>query len=512
MNQENQDFMPEIGGNQSQDNTQSGQSDIKAKLEQLLEKFREFPPKIQFAIIGGTVFVLYVVFAGGGSEPPVQPQAVVKQPDYKTGTTSARAINSVGGGEDEFSLMDPERGSLQKGFFEQQQRIIGDRLDAMEVKVDEKMSEVQEIQQSIAKQAKQLNQMVENFNEQMKSMEKVNQGSLEEIRKLAEESKNRNLQSFDPQTGAPVPGAAGVQPGATQQPQNGRNKPIKQIILQQDSSNATAGDPLLGGLVNKGDSVKTIQDQIQSDFEEAVPFVPPLGFVRGTLINGFDALAGAGTPSPALIRLSGTYKTAMNSTVNLNGCFMLAEFEGDLSTERAFGTPARMTCVYPDQGAVTYDVAGYVVDEKDGIVGIPGIFYEGDPSRIAAAMIADFTAAIADVIQQNQSTQTTSAEGVEQSTLTGSETRAEIAGGVSNAVGSLRDYLAERANRIVPFVRVDATRDLHIVILEGVELRHQGKPWTLLVSGTKKDEIATKRAQQLERLRRAERDQNTRRR
>ena len=139
-----------------------------------------------------------------------------------------------------------------------------------------------------------------------------------------------------------------------------------------------------------------------------------------------------------------------------------------------------MTCVYPDQGVSTYSVSGYVVDAEDGIIGVPGIFYEGDASRLATAMIADFAAGIADIIESNQNTFSVDSDGTAQQTLTGDQTKAEIAGGVNAAVGSLRDYLMERANRIVPFVRIDATRTVHLVLLSGVELRTEGSPWTLL--------------------------------
>jgi hypothetical protein len=507
MNQENQDFIPENGDNQPQGSSGNGQSELKDKLLEGVEKFKELPPKFQFGILGGVAFVLYIVFSGGGapSQPPTQPQAAVKQATEATGTTTARSINQED--DSSFSTLDPESGVLRQAYFENQSRVITKKLTEVTEEVNAKMDELQEMQEALQRQGKDLQTKVDNFSDRMKTMGRGNKDSQEEIRRLIEESQNKdiNIPGGSNNNGASFPG------GGPQAPKSGRKLPLKQILLKSDASGmGNIGNPLLGGLLNPGSPEQAMLDQIENDTEVAAPFIPPLGFIRGTLINGFDALAGSGTPSPALIRLSGTYKTAMNSTVNLNGCFMLAEFEGDLSTERAFGTPARMTCVYPDQGAVTYDVAGYVVDEKDGIVGIPGIFYEGDPSRLAAAMVADFTAAIAEIVKTNQSTATTTADGVEQSTLTGSETKSEIAGGVSTAVGSLKDYLEERATRIVPFVRVDATRELHIVILEGVELRHEGKPWTLLVSGESKDALKTKKEQKLQQLRAAQQNQRGR--
>ena len=46
----------------------------------------------------------------------------------------------------------------------------------------------------------------------------------------------------------------------------------------------------------------------------------------------------------------------------------------------------------------------------------------------------------------------------------------------------------ERVNRVLPFIRLDATRELHIVMLSGVELRHEGSPWTLLFDGEAADQ------------------------
>jgi hypothetical protein len=41
---------------------------------------------------------------------------------------------------------------------------------------------------------------------------------------------------------------------------------------------------------------------------------------------------------------------------------------------------------------------------------------------------------------------------------------------------------------VLPFVRLDATREINIVMLSGVELRHEGDPWTLLFDGEAADQ------------------------
>jgi hypothetical protein len=254
-----------------------------------------------------------------------------------------------------------------------------------------------------------------------------------------------------------------------------------------------------GGRNNTGNDNRNLLDEgpVGADFEEfdPPPFVPPIGFIKATLLNGVDALVGGGG-TPALVRIHGKYTTAMNSTVILDGCLGIVEFSGDISTERAIGKPSRMTCVYPDRGAVTYSLSGYVVDAEDGIIGVPGIFYEGNATRLAAAFAAEFTAGITDIVVDNQATTTVSEDGTVNSVITGDEARAEIAGGVGNLVSSLRDYLFERAGRVVPFIRIDPTRQIHMVLLSGFELRDEGRPWSLLFDAEQFDSTRRQQEQQ----------------
>jgi hypothetical protein len=144
-----------------------------------------------------------------------------------------------------------------------------------------------------------------------------------------------------------------------------------------------------------------------------------------------------------------------------------------------------MTCVYPDQGAVTYSISGYVVDSEDGVEGVPGLFFEGHAGRIALSIAAEFAAGIGDIIEQNQSTSVVSADGTTTTTITGSETKAELYGSASDSLSSLKDYLADRASRVVPFIRIDALREIHIVLLSGTQLRSEGNAWSQLFKAKK---------------------------
>ena len=70
--------------------------------------------------------------------------------------------------------------------------------------------------------------------------------------------------------------------------------------------------------------------------------------------------------------------------------------------------------------------------------------------------------------------------------------------------------MEERSSRVVPFVRVDPTRDIHMVLLSGFELRHEGSPWTLLVDGAKADQIKAENEMARKQAEEAAKQQNNR--
>lgn len=434
-------------------------------------KLRNLPRPAQIALVVVVAGVLYLL-VGGGSKQDVRNGGAVN-------TTAADAQVRDANGQ-VFSGIESDRPVLMQGWLEQNRREMGELKSAIQTKFEEKDKALAEALNSNAEMQSQMRQMMADFTAEIKNIQASSAQDRAMLGQLAEEQRKSALNE-------PVDGVTG--PGPVMRP----GRKIEQTVLGGGRGGQVAGQPFLAPL---GNAVRTVTGETQTggvkrtsqdgwdgssidDGPKALPFMPPLGFVKGTMLNGVDALIG-GQPTPSLVRLSGVYKTAMGQTVQLDGCFALVEFQGEISTERAVGKPARMTCVYPDQGAVTYSLSGYVVDADDGIIGIPGVFYEGDASRIAAAMLADFAAGVSGVVRDNQSTVTVDSSGNATQSITGDELKGEVAGGVEKAVSSLRDYLMERVNRVLPFVRLDATRQLHLVLLSGTELRAEGSAWTLL--------------------------------
>lgn len=438
----------------------------------IMQKLRELPRPAQIALGVVTVGMLYLAFGGGHN---------AERSGAAVNVTSAAALRDGGAAPGStFSGIDSDRPVLMQGWLEQNRREMSDLKSQMQQKFEEKDKALNDALSNNAELQGQMRQMMSDFTSEIRNIQASSAQDREALSVLAEQQHQQQLN-------APVDGAGGViGPNARVA------RRIEQKPLGGGGGQQVSGQPFLAPLGNaaraltarersdaRADSAGWDGASLDGANAQKLPFMPPLGFIRGTLLNGVDALVG-GQATPALVRLNGQYKTAMGGTVMLDGCYALVEFQGEISTERAVGKPARMTCVYPDQGAVTYSLSGYVVDSEDGIIGVPGVFYEGDASRIAAAMLADFAAGVAGVVKDNQSTVTVDSTGNATQSITGNQLKGEVAGGVEKAVGSLRDYLLQRVNRVLPFVRLDATRQIHLVLLSGTELRAEGSAWSLL--------------------------------
>ena len=436
-----------------------------------ISRFQQLPKNAQIGVIAlfGILFLILLGRGGGGDSAP--PPAVVEKAPLVTQVDNTEAPE----GGDGFAPVKANSEQLRRGFVTQQTVALQNLRDDLRDEAQRQRREFEERTRDMQNVQQRLEQTLNTLNEQMRMMEEANARQREEISRLAEEARRQGLRAGAGGTGAggqvtrrpkqrinqtPLGGVGGV-------PNVGSNQALLQGVLQTTTGRTA-------GIDGNGEDV------------ERKPFIPPLGFVKGTLLNGVDAIADGGEATPALVRLHGIYKTAMNSTVMLDGCFMLVEFEGVISTERARGKPARMTCVYPDRGAVAYDVAGYVVDAEDGVEGVPGVFFEGDSGRIALSIAAQFASGLAGIVAENQQTTVTGSDGTTQQFLTGSEGRAAVASGANDALSDLTDYLRERAERVSPFIRIDATRKIHVVLLSGTELRSEGDAWTLLFDADKK--------------------------
>ena len=449
--------------------------------DDLKEKFAGLEKKQQMVVVGlGAVFAFLIITRVFGSSPePVKKQV------QETPSVRKVVINADNNSEDDssgFSAEGADEAILRRNFVTQTMGEFESLKEEFALKDQKRDLDVKAQQDRLKSLESELSESIRALNEDRRSFQQTISRQQEENARLIEDLKEQRIK--EKETSGSI---AQQRDFVEQKPIRVRNKSITQTPLGM-STGGVEGTPLVTGLtagaLGKDDGYRLGRDKRRGKSEDEIkeerkPFIPPLGFIKGTMLNGVDALTG-GTPTPSLIRLEGKYKTAMNSTIILDGCFMLVEFQGDISTERAKGKPARMTCVYPDQGAVTYSLSGYVVDSEDGVEGVPGLFFEGHAGRIALAIAAEFATGLSSIVEQNQQTKVVSPDGVTSTVITGSEAKASIYGSASDSLDTLKDFLEDRVSRVVPFIRIDALREVHIVLLSGTELRNEGDAWSQL--------------------------------
>lgn len=439
-----------------------------SKASDALQKFRALPPKMQGAIlIAALVLVFYVISSlrGGVSGP----RNVVNLGQANGRNTQVSAT---------FTGIETDRPAVMQAVFEQNRRDMAELRSKIESDFSIRDKALQDAITQNQELQRQMQQMMGDFTTELKSIQVERARDNERLAQLADQQRQMELNA--PVNGVGQVGGIAPQRRAIQQVVLGGGSGVMGAVRGPFAQAGTGANSQSGG-------GQAVRNPAEKAAEERLPFIPPLGFVRATMLNGVDALVG-GSTTPALVRLSGTYKTAMNSTISLDGCVAMVEFSGNISTERATGKPARMTCVYPDGGAATYQLSGYAVDAEDGIIGIPGVLYEGDPSRIAAAMLAEFAAGVAGIVEDNSGGESTTRVNTDGTTSTfqlpsNADWAEQIIGGSGKVMGSLRDYLQKRADRVQSFIRLDATREINLVILNGTELRKSGEVWSALFDG-----------------------------
>lgn len=201
-------------------------------------------------------------------------------------------------------------------------------------------------------------------------------------------------------------------------------------------------------------------------------YLPP-SFMAATLLSGLDAPTSEGArgnPSPVFIRIKELAVLPNRVKANLKGCFVIAEGHGNLATERAELRLVSLSCLdRKDNAVIDQKVKGFVVD-SDGKIGLKGTVVSRMGASIARSLIAGFFGGVGDAFRMSSSTQAVSALGMTQIVDPNQVVKAGVGGGISTAATELQKFYLELAKQTMPVVEVGATKDITLVISEGVEL------------------------------------------
>jgi len=205
-------------------------------------------------------------------------------------------------------------------------------------------------------------------------------------------------------------------------------------------------------------------------------YLPP-SFMAATLLSGVAAPttnAAKGNPLPLLFRVKDLAVLPNKVKANLKGCFIIGSGIGNLADERVHIRLNTLSCVAKNGDAVIdQGVKGFVVDE-DGKVGLKGRVVAKMGVHIARTALAGFIGGMGEALSDSTRTNTFSALGQPQSEFktadAGSIAKAGLGEGISSATKELQKFYLQLAEQTLPVIEIGSTKDVTIVISEGIGL------------------------------------------
>ena len=192
-----------------------------------------------------------------------------------------------------------------------------------------------------------------------------------------------------------------------------------------------------------------------------------------TLLGGMDAptMAAAKTnPLPVLMRVNDLSFLPNNWRYNMDGCFILGEGYGDLSSERAYIRTTTLSCVTKDGYHIDTPFKGAVYGE-DGKVGLRGRVVTKQGAMLARTLIAGFLQGISEAFKQSNTILSVSPTGTTQAFDPNKAMQTGMFSGASKATEKLADFYLKMADQIAPIIEISAGRKVDVIATDRIELK-----------------------------------------
>ena len=201
-------------------------------------------------------------------------------------------------------------------------------------------------------------------------------------------------------------------------------------------------------------------------------YLPP-SFTEATLLSGLDAPAiskAEGHPVPCLFRIKAPAVLPNKVKANLKGCFVIGEGLGNLASERADIRLVSLSCIdKKGRAVIDQKIKGFVVD-SDGKIGLRGRVVSKMGGTIARALLAGFAAGLGNIFGYSAYQYYYSPEGGLLMPKPGQALSAGIGTGIQQAASQIQQFYLDLARQTIPVVEILATRNVTLVISEGVWL------------------------------------------
>lgn len=205
-------------------------------------------------------------------------------------------------------------------------------------------------------------------------------------------------------------------------------------------------------------------------------YIPAGSIISGVLLTGVDAPTGMQArrdPIPALMRIKHDAILPNRFATDVKECFVVFGATGDLSTERALLRAETLSCVRNDGGVIEAVLDAYALGD-DGKAGIRGRLVSRNGSLVAKAAFASFAEALSQIFRPVAIQGFNTSPGSRTDFQAPDASQALEAAGYAGFGGAMRrlsEYFVDLADEIVPFVEVDAARQVEAVLLKGVTLQ-----------------------------------------
>lgn len=225
-----------------------------------------------------------------------------------------------------------------------------------------------------------------------------------------------------------------------------------------------SGQRLAGGLTTTKFSYDSLKKK-----PTKLPWIPSGSFSDAIMIEGADANAsvtGQQNSQPVTIRLLGNIQMPNNKEYSADGCFVVGEIWGDISSERGVVRTKSISCVLKNGKHVDMEFDGHVSYQgKGGVRGKPVmrngmiVGYAG-----AAGLLSGFGEGIKSAATPSVGLGATADVGA------GDVFKQGLGGGASKAADTLSQYWIKRAEQYHPIIDIGAGNQVTVVFQKGFRL------------------------------------------
>jgi len=230
---------------------------------------------------------------------------------------------------------------------------------------------------------------------------------------------------------------------------------------------------IIGGIGIVSQAEKKEEKKDEKNDTAKKKYYLPSSFMEATLLSGLDAPAvgkGEAHPVPVLLRIKAPAVLPNKVKANLKGCFVIAEGLGNLATERADLRLVSVSCIDRKGNAVIdQKIKGFIVD-SDGKIGLRGRVVSKMGSTLARAFIAGLFSGIGQIAGTQAYSYTVTGAGTVSTIEAGKAAQAALGSGIQQSANELQKFYLELARQSIPVVEIQATRNVTVVISEGIEL------------------------------------------